>query len=161
MKMTFEIVEIEIGPHFLTFYGGPRTEFLQFSRSLRPLFDEIRPELAKIQQKDFAHQPKDPRVYHPYGHPIEYERPGRILKERSTHFHIRYGYRPVMDDITQAIELINSLDGQNKFKNGFRITNLEDQKAFDWNYPEIPENHEEYLKLLDDIRANKYDSIVE
>ena len=156
-----QIAEIEVGPHFLTFYGSERKELLQFAREYESEFKKLRPELKDIQQKDLAHEPYDPRVYHPYGHPTPFPKGNRPIHDPSNHFHIRYGYRPTQADIEQVMEDMNRYAKRNIFVSDLRITNLEDQIGVEFSYPEIPDNHEDYLQMIEDIRNNKYDSKVE
>lgn len=155
-----DIKEIEVGPHFLTIYGEERVDLFELAKRFKTRFEELRPELADIQQKDLAHERYDPRVYHPYGHPTAIPKQNRPLHDTHVHFHIRYAYRPTENDIEQVKDILKELKALSV--DTAKLTNLEDQKAYDWNYPEIPEgSHADYLAWINDIRANKYGSKVE
>ena len=136
-----EITEIELGPHFITVWL--RTSPVQLAEKMYYDFCAKHPDLASIQQDRFGHEPNDPNVYHPYGEPNEV-RPEGPWK----HFHVRYGYKPLADEVTDLVKLLN----KHANTSDTRLVRLEDRKVKDFSYPEIPDNHEDYLTMIDELR---------
>ena len=140
--MKTDISEIELGPHFITVWL--KTSPVQLAEKMYHDFCAQHPDLASIQQDRFGHEPNDPNVYHPYGEPNEV-RPEGPFK----HFHIRYGYLPVTGDIMSLRRLLN----KHACTYDADITFLEDRKVREFSYPAIPDNHEDYLTMIDELRS--------
>ena len=136
-----DISEIELGPHFITVWL--KTSPVQLAEKMYYDFCAEHPDLALIQQDRFGHEPNDPNVYHPYGEPNEV-RPEGPWK----HFHVRYGYEPGAGDIMSLTRLLNK--HANTSEAG--ITLLTDRVVREFSYPEIPDNHEDYLAMIDGLR---------
>lgn len=117
----------------------------------------LRPDLAPYQQPNLKHETHDPRVYHPYGHPTSFPKLGRPIHPYTSHFHFRYTRRPLQEDIEQMLQVLSQLA---TVADDCKVTNLEDQKQVQWEYPPVPAI-EGYLQWIQDIRDNKYNSIVE
>lgn len=145
--MKVPIDELEIGPHFITFYSKKLPELLEAAKECRKLFDQKYPKLAKYQQENFEHEPNDPNVYHPFADP------GRT-KKSFRHFHVRYGYRPSDDEIKEIMDLFSKYL---EYTDIFKITNLEDDKEEKYKnleYPKIPRRG--YLKWIDQLRTGEW-----
>lgn len=74
--------EIEVGPHFVTFYTSELDKMLEVAKEYHPIFCEKYPGLADYQQPDFKHEENDPKVYHRFGEP-------NAVRPYFRHFHIR------------------------------------------------------------------------
>lgn len=143
---TFQVFELEIGPHFITVYCGPLPDIGEFSSWLHGEFIQLRPELASIQQDGFAHEENDPKVYHPYGQPIEF-------RQNFRHFHVRYGGCVKPKDVIQLKDLMAKRLG--RYVQDTVVTLLENNKSNDFDYPEPPQpfEPERYLKYIRDLKC--------
>lgn len=129
--------EIEIGPHFLTFYTKDYQKMLEDGEIL---YTQLNAYLQIINPKSLVHQDNDPNIYHPFGEPNNF-------RPYYRHFHIRYGRKPTIKDIRMVLRLnlLNMADG-------YKISNLEDNKDSKFQKLEYPvvdeENYLEYLQML-------------
>ena len=138
------IEEIEIGPHFLTFYSKDRSGLIQglpelYRKFMRaPDFEALK----SVQQQGFAHVTNDPNVYHPYGDPKDF-------REAFSHFHIRTIEQPS----EQLIEALRAFIAKNNvtFKDDLLISRLEDNNPNQLTYPPRLEG-EEYLTYIDRLK---------
>lgn len=129
--------ELEIGPHFITLYTSKYREMLEIASKYQPIFCKKYPELSRYQQKEFKHEPNDPRVYHRFGEP-NIIRPGSFR-----HFHIRTVEEPDQ-------ELINTVIKDLKL-GSIKITRFMDNYPDD-EYPErrVKEDYLDYIQRLKD-----------
>jgi len=96
-----KLSELELGPHFITVFGTPRPNMLNLAKTFYQELKRSRKDIFKFQQKNLAHEPNDPNVYHPYGQPKE------TGKEYTTHFHIRFPGGPSEEDVTYVINTLS------------------------------------------------------
>lgn len=148
-KLKATVTEIEVGPHFLTIYGHSYREVcFELAEEVYKIFVRLRPELMDIQQQKFSHEAGDVSVYHPFGGPINFRKYFR-------HFHIRYGYKPNIEDITQIMEIVEELTRSKEYLISFLETNRMGGSE-NLQYPEPPEDRGEYLKYIEILRAGKW-----
>ena len=91
----------ELGSHFLTFYGKDLVGLLALAKEAYPKFCEDFPEMAWVQQKDFVHEPEDPKVYHLNGLAND------LYPKSFRHFHIRMGRVATIRDLKDTIEFLS------------------------------------------------------
>ena len=143
--------ELEIGPHFITFYIKPKVfqELPDIGAEAYKKFLIAYPDLAEIQQKDFLHEENDPNVYHPFGEPNHF-------REAFRHFHIRFGRTPLGSEVAEALELVKScskLTTAPEFKTSALTNNrLPEFKGIP--YPKI--SGREYLKYIALLRTGDW-----
>lgn len=111
------IVEVEIGPHFLTFYCDDRSDMLQQTMKYYKRFCNEFPELAPYQPNNFAHEAKDPNMFHPYGNPIE------LKYTCPAHFHIKTIKKPTASLISTILKSMT--------KAGFKVDRTLSQKRLE------------------------------
>jgi hypothetical protein len=95
-----KLSELEVGPHFITVYGTPRSSMFSLARNFYKDLRRSRKDIFKFQQKDLAHEPNDPNVYHPYG------QPDQLGKKHITHFHVRFPGGPLTEDLNYIIDTL-------------------------------------------------------
>lgn len=137
------IVEIEMGPHFLTLYGDDRKWTIGIAREVYNKYIRKYPQNADIQQKNFTHEANDPNVYHPYGQPNE------LGREHYTHFHIRFDREPTEDDVDEIIDFLDNIGIP--MKSPVLITRLEDLNPLHAEYPQRRDG-EDYLSYIERLR---------
>ena len=129
-------MEVEIGPHFLTFYTKQLNEMLRDGVELYKLLPK---ELQRINPQGLLHVNNDPNMYHPFGEPNNW-------RPWFRHFHIRYGRNPTEQDIEDIKDI-----GFLKFNDPLIISNLSDQRLPEFEaieYPDVEKDYNEYIKKL-------------
>lgn len=144
MSVYFE--EIEIGPHFITFYTKQLPEMRDFCKLAWVLFKEDYPELVSINHPDFEHWENDPLVYHRFGEPNHW-------REAYRHFHINTDSKPSEAFVAEITDWLIGLGA--KFDKIVKITNNEDFKLDqDDYYPprKMDEGYLAYIARLKSVR---------
>ena len=140
------ISEIEIGPHFLTVYGFPNSNILKLGETMYHYIKRYKKDIFNLQQDRLSHIINDPNVFHPYGQPDE------IGKKDIRHFHIKYGYRPIQEDVN---EIIGICEKYANLRDDIVITDLLDFDKNNIGYPEIPMDMD-YLDWVNYLREGTW-----
>lgn len=141
------ILEIELGPHFVTFYSAERVKLWEFAPiAYKAFMSNIEfKDLWDIQQLDFKHVDNDPKVYHPYGEPNGF-------RAHYTHFHIRTDKKPSIKLAEQFKDFLATLGA--KFPENVPITFIEQFRTpdkLDYKYP-TRRKGESYLDYIERIK---------
>lgn len=142
------IEEIEVGPHFLTFYSRDRTGLVTDLPAIYRAFMK-KPDFESLkdyQQEGFIHVTNDPKVYHPYGDPIDFRGP-------ISHFHIRTVEEPT-NELIAALIAFTELYGASYVK-PVPITYLGSRRTTETLNLKYPERgtDEDYFKYIERIRS--------
>lgn len=145
-KLYFE--EVEIGPHFVTFYTRMRSELIAWLPGLYHKFlrDYNFARLWEIQQEGFVHVADDPKVYHPYGDPQEF-------REAYSHFHIRTATEPSEGLVSELIAFTEKHGAA--YPDVVPIFKLEDKKIPGKRNKVYPPRRiqEDYFNYIERIKA--------
>lgn len=127
--------EIEIGYHYLTVFMTDRRDVLLAGREMYAYINRRWKGIAPLQQKDLAHEPNDPNVYHPWGQPDE------LGKDYPFHFHVRLGKEPTDSDLEKLKEALMFIKVDIKDANVTSIRQYEEGRT----YPSIEGDYFEWI----------------
>jgi len=139
MEVYFE--EVEIGPHFITFYTKNK-KVTRFCEGIWLAFSKKYPGYASINNEKFVHIEEDPKVYHRFGEPDNF-------RDAWSHFHIKTETRP---DLKWVAEVIGFM--KNRGASFDDIVKITDHESFKLNpndtYPprKLNESYTDYIKRL-------------
>lgn len=148
-KVEVTCTQLEIGPHFLTFYIDNKSASRQARKECYDKFCEQLPELGALQPKAFSHEANDPNIFHPFAVPAKTHTPYH-------HFHIKFGPKKVTMAHFKMVKPI--LEDFITFPDDLKVIKLEDNKEEgkeDLRYPEIPEGWD-YEKYISELRQGDW-----
>lgn len=139
------IEEIELGPHFITFYTKDLKGIRSLCQDIYTHVIEKYPLLAPFNPNKFEHVDNDPRIYHRFGEPNNW-------RDAYRHFHINTCREPDVSTLPYIIEIMKNQGCT--FDKVIKITDFNNKKLNQSDtYPPRKDN-ETYLSYLERLRKS-------